>query len=489
MDKPIIFADEINPSTASRRVAAHTLRRVERGIYTTELDGDLGDVVRRHWRIIAGRQFSGAVITGRSALTGGPVDGVLYLVAPAQRRRTVRYPGLQVVINPGAGPVDGDIEYPDGLFQASIARAIVENAQPSRRSANTAPWTLTDDELQTWLDRLCQRYGEDKLAECRTAFEQLAPQLDVSPAHVARASELIGAILGSRTITPTSKSLTARLAGAPYDPDRINLFRILIDALHDAAPQVRPAQPATTTAAFFEAYFSNFIEGTEFTLDEAHTIIDTMTPPEARPADGHDLLGTFKIVADNDEMSTIADNATEFVELMTRRHAVVMEGRPEMRPGTFKQTGNQAGATIFVAPELVDGTLEQGFNGFAELASPWQRAVYAMFIVAETHPFNDGNGRLARITMNTYLTAGHETRIIVPTVLRSDYLTALRQLSRVRLPGVLLDVLRFAQDYTSRIDFSSVELATHTLTSTNAFEDADQGHRIKMPDISLTPRT
>lgn len=73
-------------------------------------------------------------------------------------------------------------------------------------------------------------------------------------------------------------------------------------------------------------------------------------------------------------------------------------------------------------------------------------------------------------------------------MLRSDYLMALRQLSRVRLPGVLLDVLRFAHDYTSRIDFSSVELATHTLTSTNAFEDADHGHRIKMPDISLTPR-
>lgn len=60
MDKPIIFADEINPSTASRRVAALTLRRVERGIYTTELDGDLGDVVRGHWRIIAGRQFVSA---------------------------------------------------------------------------------------------------------------------------------------------------------------------------------------------------------------------------------------------------------------------------------------------------------------------------------------------------------------------------------------------------------------------------------------------
>ena len=111
-----------------------------------------------------------------------------------------------------------------------------------------------------------------------------------------------------------------------------------------------------------------------------------------------------------------------------------------------------------------------------------------MFIVAETHPFNDGNGRIGRITMNTYLTAGHESRIIVPTVLRSDYLTALRQLSRSRRSGVLLDVLRFAHDYTSRIDFNSVEVATQTLRSTNAFEDADQGSRIKMPEISFTPR-
>ena len=69
---------------------------------------------------------------------------------------------------------------------------------------------------------------------------------------------------------------------------------------------------------------------------------------------------------------------------------------------------------------------------------------------------------------------------------RSDYLTALRQLSRSSRPGVLLDVLRFAHDYTSRIDFSSVEMATQTLTRTNAFEDADEGQRIKMPEISLS---
>lgn len=486
MDKPIIFADEIGPSTASRRVAAGTLRRVVRGVYTTDIESDLADVVRRHWRVIVGRHFARAVISGRSALTGGPVDGVLYLVGGGQRRRTAQYPGLVVVITPGAGPLGTDIEYPDGLFQASLARAILENTQPSRRSTNAGAWTLTDDELQTWLDRLCQQYGEDKLAEFRREFNRLAPDLGVETEHVARASELIGAILGSRTVTPTSRPLTARLAGAPYDPARIALLRTLTDALRNAAPQTRPAGPATTTAAFFEAYFSNFIEGTEFTLDEAHEIIDTMTPPTTRPQDGHDLLGTFKIVNDNDEMSTIPDNADDFVELLKHRHAIVMEGRPEMNPGVFKQTGNQAGGTLFVTPELVDGTLDEGFNGFAELDAPWQRAVYAMFLVAEVHPFDDGNGRIARITMNTHLSAGNETRIIIPTVLRADYLTGLRQLSRASRPGVLLDVLRFAQDYTARIDYTSTESATRMLEATNAFRDADDGYRIRMPDVTFT---
>lgn len=487
MDKAIVFADEIVPSTANRRVAAGTLRRIVRGVYTTDIDGDLADVVRRHWRVIVGRHFARAVISGRSALTGGPVDGVLYLVAEGQRRRTAQYPRLLVIIAPGAAPLAGDIEYPDGLFQASLPRAILENTQPSRRSTNAAAWTLTDDELQTWLDRLCHQYGEDKLAEFRREFDDLAPELGVGSEHAARASELIGAILGSRTISPTSKPLTARLAGAPYDPPRIELLRTLTDALHNAAPQVRPHGPATTAAAFFEAYFSNFIEGTEFTLDEARDIIDTMTPPATRPQDGHDLLGTFKIVDDHDEMSTIPDNATDFVELMKQRHSVVMKGRPDMNPGVFKRIGNQAGDTLFVTPELVDGTLEEGFNGFAELDSPWQRAVYAMFLVAEIHPFDDGNGRVARITMNTYLTSGSESRIIIPTVLRADYLTALRQLSRAGRPGVLLDVLRFAHDYTSRIDFTSTEGATRMLEATDAFRDADDGHKIKMPEVTFTP--
>jgi Fic family protein len=42
-----------------------------------------------------------------------------------------------------------------------------------------------------------------------------------------------------------------------------------------------------------------------------------------------------------------------------------------------------------------------------------------MFLVAEVHPFSDGNGRLSRIMMNPELVAAGEQRIVVPTIYRA----------------------------------------------------------------------
>ena len=67
------------------------------------LTSDPAAVVAREWHDIAGRMFPGAVITDRSALTGGPVGGVLYL-AHDGRARSVDLPGLRVTARPGAGP-------------------------------------------------------------------------------------------------------------------------------------------------------------------------------------------------------------------------------------------------------------------------------------------------------------------------------------------------------------------------------------------------
>ncbi len=54
--------------------------------------------------------------------------------------------------------------------------------------------------------------------------------------------------------------------------------------------------------------------------------------------------------------------------------------------------------------------------------------------ISNVHPFWDCNGRIARIMMNAELFRGDQSRIIVPTVYREDYLLALRKVSRTKDP-------------------------------------------------------
>ena len=76
---------------------------------------------------------------------------------------------------------------------------------------------------------------------------------------------------------------------------------------------------------------------------------------------------------------------------------------------------------------MVLGTLLKGYEIIMSAATPAHRSALAMFVVAEVHPFTDANGRAARLAMNHFLTNAQLTRIIVPTVYRDDYVSALRQ--------------------------------------------------------------
>jgi hypothetical protein len=133
-----------------------------------------------------------------------------------------------------------------------------------------------------------------------------------------------------------------------------------------------------------------------------------------------------------------------------------------------------------VLPGLVPGTLGVGWERILELDTAFERAVYVMFLISEVHPFDDGNGRLARVTMNTELVAGLQSRIIVPTVFRDDYLGGLRRMTRQHDPSVLIKAMRYTHDYTSRIDFADLNRATGTLRATNAFHEPDSYERLTL---------
>ncbi len=188
-------------------------------------------------------------------------------------------------------------------------------------------------------------------------------------------------------------------------------------------------------------------------------------------------------------MAKIPKHFDDLLILLKQRHAIIMAKRPEKLPGKFKIEGNRAGSTLFVNPELVEGTLKKGFELYKSFDTPFQRAVFMMFLVAEVHPFADGNGRIARIMMNAELVEKEQQRIIIPIVYRNNYLMALKAMSHNRHPEALIRMLDFVQRYTAKVNWSDRTVSQKILQATNAFidpVDADlKGISLILPDDSL----
>ncbi len=476
-----------------KAASSRQLRKLAPRLYTRNLTDSPETIVRRNLWTIAGGFFPGALIADRTALENMPAhDGSICLIA-GKKMQDVHLPGL--VLRPRAGPppLETDRPYVGNLHLSSVARAYLENMRPTRTRAGLIRRTLTRGEIEERLDTLIRHGGEQEAKRLRDDARAIAGALDLKQ-EFTELDALIGALLGTREARLSAPAAVARSQGRPYDSNRMVLFDELHRALRLYPPVSRPARqrPAegTATLAFFEAYFSNFIEGTEFEVAEAIDIVFHETISRERPQDAHDVLGTWRVVSNTDEMSSTPRDAAALMRSLKSRHAAIMGGRPEVLPGQFKQKTNRAGATVFVEPELVAGTLEQGLIFCRSLEMPFQRAVFMMFLIAEVHPFMDGNGRTARIMMNAELVAAREERIVIPTVFRSTYLSALRALSQNKIAEPLLRTLDHAQRWTAAVGWASLPATTQALETCNAFlnsEAAEQdGKRLLMPSEALS---
>jgi hypothetical protein len=233
--------------------------------------------------------------------------------------------------------------------------------------------------------------------------------------------------------------------------------------------------PERRLHAFWEAYFSNYIEGTVFTIQEAREIIFEHKVPASRPNDAHDILSTFHLSTDGHNRREVPRDGADFLRLLEVRHARLMHDRLDVGPGRFKETANRAGSREFVAPELVRGTLPPAFEIGRHLAQPAARGAFMMFVVAEVHPFNDGNGRLARLFLNAELSAGGHGRLIVPTSLRSDYLSCLEALTVAENPEPFVRLFSRLIPFSSELPCGSWEQSVVALEKFGALRDAPNG--------------
>lgn len=470
---------------ASKAVRAGKLRKLASRLYSRDLTTPPETIVRRHlWSIVAG-YYPDAIIVDRTAIEGAPAkDGSVFLVSGG-RLSDIALPGYTLKPRRGAPAQPSDTAFMGVLRLSSQARALLDNVVPSRSRTGGVARTLSRSELETYLETLLARSGTDELNRLRDEARRIAPAIDRTEAF-ASLNKKIGALLNTQPGHLSSPVARARRKGMPFDPARLDRFEELRAELHRTPPHSRAAASGDgSTLPFFEAYFSNFIEGTEFAVEEAAAIVFENRIPSARPEDAHDILGTFRIVADERALGQMPETFADFERLLKHRHAEIMRARPDKAPGRYKSEPNRAGTTMFVAPDLVRGTLAEGFRMYRSLITPFSRAVFMMFLVAEVHPFADGNGRMARIMMNGELVAAGEQRIIIPTIYRANYLSALKAMTQGTSPEPLIRTLDFAQRFALVIDWSSFERAEAELKRAHAFMDSaeaeDRGLRLRLP--------
>jgi len=460
-------------------------------VYTSNLEEAPEKIVRRNWYRLISELFPEAFLSHRSALERMPTPGG-HLYLTRNYKGTVELPGLILHFSKGPDPLEDDTLFFGNLKASGLARAYLENLQRTKGAGQESK-TLSREQLEEKIEAYLRVKGENALNQIRDRARTIAPQLSMEKEFI-ELNQLITDLLGTgfsrNLVSPIAR---ARVLGEPIDPDRIQLFESVYEELvkkdYPDYPDKNKSIQSYQNFAFFESYFSNYIEGTEFTVNEARQIITTATPLPARDEDSHDVLGTYQIVSSRNEMSILPDSPDHLVKLLRERHAILLSARKTKNPGEFKDKNNRAGTTEFVDMELVPGTLKKGFDWYSLLQHPFAKAAYMMFMISEVHPFLDGNGRMARVMMNAELSSKGLSKIIIPTVYREDYMGALKKLTKQRDADAYIRMMLRAWEFSSHVYNESLDVMEEYLIACNAFLTYKEGHLKIIPDNAQMNRS
>ena len=475
MEIVMATSDKGDSSRRTAMLKMGTLRKIAPKVYTTNMDEAPEVIIKRNLFYILGQLFPHAVISHRSAYELKPTEsGDIYLTYTYTKN--VKLPGIIVHLMQGPMGTEHDMPFIENLYISSAERRALENLQKGR-ARSTVSKCMPRAYIEEMLERILQVNGEAGLNAFRDKARSIADELGMNE-EFEKLHSIIGALLATKPIgILSSENAVARAKGAPFDDERVKLFGILFEALHhEQFPYIdepNVENSAFRNFAFFESYFSNYIEGTEFEIEDAWKIVETGQPMAARNADSHDVLGTYQLVASRREMRRIPTSADDLIELLQDRHRILMSARPDRNPGMFKMQNNHAGDTHFVDCTLVRGTIHKGYEYYQALEHPFAKALFMLFMVSEVHPFNDGNGRISRIMMNSELVVTDQSKIIVPTVFREDYLNALRKLSRRGDPSVLIRAISRVRQFSANISGDDFETTRKYLEQCNAFRESD----------------
>jgi len=475
----LIFPSSEEAQKASRLTAQGKLHRIRNGIYIdTDDEEEIFRTLNNKWMDVACEIFGDPVAVARTAAELRPAGGRLYFESSrfkASRKTDVGH--LSFYISPG-NTEQGVEQIGLEMRRSNLARYCLENLAPSRGSKDSKR-TLGSEWVESELLKLLRHGGERRLNALRDDARRLAPVL-VLEKEFEKLNAMISALLRAH---PAKGILQTRLGlasakGEPFDQTRIDRFTELARYLNETDLPDNTYEYNKTgwrNLTFFESYFSNFIEGTEFTLEEAEEIAFEKKVNYERHEDSHDILAHIEISGDMSEMHRVPASAVELIDILKVRHGLLLAERPDKRPGKFKLKPNKAGGTEFVLPELVEGTLVQGFDIYGSLSVGLKRSIFIHFMISEVHPFDDGNGRIARIMMNAELVSQDLHELIIPIVQRDSYLNGLRSATRQGRFRTMVKVLHQLQCYTASLDWDDYGEVKATIQRNAADKEPDEG--------------
>lgn len=225
-------------------------------------------------------------------------------------------------------------------------------------------------------------------------------------------------------------------------------YQALFDKIDSYAKLIRDRRPLSVGEvkeldAYFRVgitYTSNALEGNSLTLSETKVLLEDGITVGGKPIrDCYEATGHAKAY---DYMLNVARGGSLcFTEAdILRLHGLFYGGIDPDRAGRYRDeqvfiTGTEyLPPTAEEVPEQMRGLIDD-LNEKKGTLHPVHLAAYAHRRLVDIHPFQDGNGRTARLLMNLILVNKGYCIVSIPPVLRHEYIAALQQAQRSASPS------------------------------------------------------